>query len=62
MSSPDVRTVPYENDFSKVKVLRDPFWPKMGFKFEVSPEELNNWATQIFHASEFLELFDGDRK
>ena len=57
MSSPDVRTVDYELDLTKVKMLRDPYWPPLGFSFDVSPAEIDDWATKIFHASNFLDQF-----
>lgn len=62
MSSADIRVVDFENDLSKIKVMPDPYWPPLGFRFEVSPEELNDWATHIFNASEFLFLLDGEQK
>lgn len=61
MSSPDSRVVSVENDYKQEHILIDRYWPALGFRFEASPEELNAWATNIFHASEFLELFDGEK-
>lgn len=62
MSSPDVRTQDVEFDPTKAITVEDPFWPPIGISFPVSPAEMNDWATRIFNASEFLFLFDGDNK
>lgn len=62
MSSPDVRVEFYELDLTRTYVFPDPFWPELAFTFPVSPEDLHDWATKIFFASEFLELFDGVQK
>lgn len=58
MSSPDVRSVPYVYEPGKIKMLEDPYWPETGFLFPVSPAEIMDWATYIFEASDFLQLFE----
>lgn len=61
MSSSDARHVFHELDPNEIKVMPDPFWPELAFFFPVSPEEMHDWATKIYFASEFLGKFDGEQ-
>lgn len=36
----------------------DPFWPELALEFPATPSEIYDWATLIFNASDFNELFD----
>lgn len=58
MSSPDVRTVEIELESGKVITVPDPFWPPIAYNFPVDPSEIYDWATYIFNAADFNELFE----
>lgn len=58
MSSPDTRTVPTVFTPGEVQINEDPFWPDPVFFFPASPVEIMDWATYIFAASDFLQLFE----
>jgi hypothetical protein len=58
MSSADVRNQINEFRSGEVTLIEDPYWPELGFMFPVSPAEIQDWATLIFNASDFLTLFE----
>ena len=57
LTSPDVRFDFKDSPFERSP---DPFWPELGFTFPASPKELQDWATLIWEASDFLQLLDED--
>lgn len=36
----------------------DPFWPELALNFPATPSEVYDWASLIFSASDFNQLFD----
>ena len=50
LASPDVRASDGKRE--------DPFWPELALNFPATPSQVYDWATLIFNASDFLELFE----